>query len=98
MYLAIYIDRVLQLHFHLLSAILDVFVFDEGEHLLMCSVHEVVTVLYARRFHGLDNPRGRRLKRKGKGVWARGKREGCARKLSGSSCHLFGFRFQLCWP
>ena len=39
----------------------------------MCSVHEVVTVLYARRFHGLDSLRGRRLKKKGKGVWgARG--------------------------
>ena len=46
----------------------------------MCSVHEVVTVLYARRFHGLDNLRGRRLKRKGKGFG----REGNARGAQGN--------------
>ena len=42
----------------------------------MCSVHEVVTVLYARRFHGLDNLRGRRLKRKGKGFGREGNARG----------------------
>ena len=32
-----------------------IFAFDEGERwLFMMSVHEVVTVLYAMRFHGLD--------------------------------------------
>ena len=46
-----------------------------------------------RRFHGLDSLRGRHLKRKEKAVLgARETREGRARKLSGSSSHLFGFR------
>ena len=31
-----------------------IFAFDEGEPYYLCTIHEVVTVLYAMRFHGLD--------------------------------------------
>ena len=32
----------------------EIFAFDEGEPYYLCTIHEVVTVLYAMRFHGLD--------------------------------------------